>query len=100
MSVITNTPVPQMQLHTIFTELHIQVRPAGLAGCWHPQGGSAGSGLWQVAWLARGKGVRVAEPPSRSSGSRIPQGCKAVMPLCPLVWPPQAAPTLVSALWL
>uniref|UniRef100_A0A2K5QWQ7 Maestro heat like repeat family member 2A n=1 Tax=Cebus imitator TaxID=2715852 RepID=A0A2K5QWQ7_CEBIM len=24
-SVITNTPVPQMQLHTIFTELHIQV---------------------------------------------------------------------------
>ncbi|XP_044922736.1 maestro heat-like repeat-containing protein family member 2A [Mustela putorius furo] len=25
MSVITSTPVPQMQLHTIFTELHIQV---------------------------------------------------------------------------
>ncbi|XP_011726346.2 maestro heat-like repeat-containing protein family member 2A isoform X4 [Macaca nemestrina] len=24
-SVITNTPVPQMQLHTIFTELHVQV---------------------------------------------------------------------------
>ncbi|XP_073733031.1 maestro heat-like repeat-containing protein family member 2A isoform X2 [Callorhinus ursinus] len=26
MSVTTNTPVPQMQLHTIFTELHTQVR--------------------------------------------------------------------------
>ncbi|XP_059741206.1 maestro heat-like repeat-containing protein family member 2A isoform X5 [Bos taurus] len=25
MSVITNSPVPQMQLHTIFTELHVQV---------------------------------------------------------------------------
>nr|XP_012647029.1 maestro heat-like repeat-containing protein family member 2A isoform X3 [Microcebus murinus] len=25
MSVTTNTPVPQMQLHTIFTELHVQV---------------------------------------------------------------------------
>ncbi|XP_039090491.1 maestro heat-like repeat-containing protein family member 2A [Hyaena hyaena] len=25
MSVITSTPVPQMQLHTIFTELHVQV---------------------------------------------------------------------------
>ncbi|KAM9085449.1 LOW QUALITY PROTEIN: maestro heat-like repeat-containing protein family member 2A [Megaptera novaeangliae] len=25
MSVATNTPVPQMQLHTIFTELHVQV---------------------------------------------------------------------------
>ncbi|XP_006866874.1 PREDICTED: maestro heat-like repeat-containing protein family member 2A [Chrysochloris asiatica] len=24
-SVVTNTPVPQMQLHTIFTELHVQV---------------------------------------------------------------------------
>ncbi|XP_008570486.1 PREDICTED: maestro heat-like repeat-containing protein family member 2A [Galeopterus variegatus] len=24
-SVITNTPIPQMQLHTIFTELHVQV---------------------------------------------------------------------------
>ncbi|XP_061062043.1 maestro heat-like repeat-containing protein family member 2A isoform X2 [Eubalaena glacialis] len=33
MSVTANTPVPQMQLHTIFTELHVQVR---LAGCARP----------------------------------------------------------------
>lgn len=32
MSVITSTPVPQMQLNTIFTELHVQVRPVSLAG--------------------------------------------------------------------
>lgn len=63
MSVTTNTPVPQMQLHTIFTELHIQVRPAGVAGHWHSQGGSAGSGPWQVAWPTRAEGVMVVEPP-------------------------------------
>lgn len=31
-SVITSTPVPQMHLHTIFTELHTQVRLASAAG--------------------------------------------------------------------
>ena len=32
MSVITNSPVPQMQLYTIFTELHLQVSPRAARG--------------------------------------------------------------------
>ncbi|KAI4591194.1 hypothetical protein MJG53_002243 [Ovis ammon polii x Ovis aries] len=32
MSVITNSPVPQMQLHTIFTELHVQVSARAARG--------------------------------------------------------------------
>lgn len=64
-SVITSTPVPQMQLHTIFTELHVQVSPVSWAGhgslrveqqevgCsrWHDPPGQRGDGGGDLASL-------------------------------------------------
>ncbi|KAB0337242.1 hypothetical protein FD754_025292, partial [Muntiacus muntjak] len=44
MSVITNSPVPQMQLHTIFTELHVQVRRVRGGALGAGQGRRAGGG--------------------------------------------------------
>lgn len=75
-SVITNTPVPQMQLHTIFTELHVQVRPASWAGQGHSLGGSAGSRRREVAW-----------PTTHSCVFLYRMGYEAVMLMQPQAWP-------------
>lgn len=74
MSVTTGTPVPQMQLHTIFTELHVQVRPAsreGVASSGRLSGKLRQEGAWPTgAWPTGAKGRRrsprlaPARPPS------------------------------------
>ena len=43
MSVITNSPVPQMQLHTIFTELPVQASPRAELGVAFPRTGHGGA---------------------------------------------------------
>lgn len=77
MSVVTRTPVPQMQLHTIFTELHIQVRPdLQDSGCGRrPAGEMGGAGgasphSWAPASLFAVASHPTHLPPTPSSGVR------------------------------
>ncbi|KAI4549823.1 hypothetical protein MG293_002153 [Ovis ammon polii] len=56
MSVITNSPVPQMQLHTIFTELHVQ-------GSRWQGGGGAPVPMPQASCRGRGTGGAPARVP-------------------------------------
>ena len=58
MSVITNSPVPQMQLHTIFTELHVQVSPRAARGGAFSGAGQRRLGTVRGGGLGAGQGRR------------------------------------------
>ena len=89
MSVITNSPVPQMQLHTIFTELHVQVSPRTARGVVFPRAG-------QALGAGRGGALGPGGVPTSASGGRVavgprpmpPAGLEAqlgLLPACPAV---------------
>ena len=108
-SVITNTPIPQMQLHPIFMELHVQVRLASWAGHLRVSQQEAGCRRWHSRPGQRARWWQ--NPLCHSCASCIPLGFEAMvptqllssqagLPLCPyplsLLGPHLASPHALS----